>query len=176
MKKSINRKIFLAILVTMLPAILLADGQTNSPNERQIAVGADAGGFQLTISTANKIFQLGEPIHLAISLKNVSSNSLDLYMTQQSILLKITNPDGKAAAETEFGTSMLHPNHFIQRFGESLSPGQSLELGADLTAWFWMTNTGEYSITVSQKLSKEKSVSAGPLKIQIKQRPSSDKK
>lgn len=149
-----------------MPCILLL-GEPSSNEKINSATGSEVEGLKLTISTTNKVFQLGQPIHLSISLQNVTTNNLVVPTTGQIMSVEVIGPDGKAVQETAFGTKMLHPTIFVSHFSESLSPDQNLRMGAGLTAWFCITNSGEYTVTVLREIAKTKHISAGPLKIRI---------
>lgn len=134
---------------------------------KQVASGEVVGGFRLTISTTNDTFLADRSVDLTVSLQNVSTNSTMISIGSRDVLFKIVGPDGSLVQTTAFGEKMLYPKVFLQHHGETLPPGGKFDRIISLNTCFEMKEAGEYSVTVSQNVSKGKSMSAGPLKILI---------
>jgi len=159
--------LLMACGITVTFCELSADEPAVSKDNINRVVGREVEGFRLAISTTNNVFQLGQPIHLSISIQNVTTNRSVLPITERNLSFEAIGPEGRSVPETELGAKILHPTIFRSFSGELVLPGRSLVSDTDLTTLFFMTNAGEYSFTMLHKLANGKSLSAGPLKIRI---------
>lgn len=123
------------------------------------------GGFRLTIATTNEYFTKGQPIVLKISVENISTNDAMFSVGLRPFRITITGPDGNQVPETEIGKQYLEPMGGSS-FGLGLKPGESYRSEWLLSAYFAMTNSGEYYVTVLHNSNHENWL-AGPLKIVI---------
>ena len=137
-------------------------------NKAQKVIGPEADGFQLTISTTNDVFQIGQEIDLGVEIKNVSTNTRAIKLQDglMNYTFHILGPNGTQAVPTELGKWVLHPVACYHQSEENLGPGQSFGPPIPLNQMFVMTNAGEYTIQVWRD-TYHKAVSAGPLKIRL---------
>ena len=165
-----NYEATLKILFSLLTACnLLAGENTNEQGQLQVVLGPNTSGFQLKLTTTNKIFALGQPVEMTVSLKNISTNRTivnvgDGYMNYS---FKIIGPDGKMVQPTIYGKRLLHPTALYHQSIENLAPNESITAPIHLNALFAMTNLGQYVISASRESEGLKRASAGPLKIWI---------
>ena len=171
MKKTIFTYSLWVALITLLfevDSVLVYAGDGTVTNKSQKVIGPEADGFQLTISTTNDVFQIGQEIDLGVEIKNVSTNTRAIK--EQDGLINYTfhifGPNGIEAVPTEWGKWTLYPVARYHQSFKNLAPGQTWGPPIPLNQVFVMTNAGEYTIQVWRD-TYDKAVSAGPLKIRL---------
>jgi hypothetical protein len=137
--------------------------------------GPEVEGYRLTISTSNTTYAAGQFVPLAISVENLSTNAS--VIRERSgywcYSFQVTGPGGSPAAITGYGTNALHPMGGGRNSPVQVPAGKSYTAHAALNLLFNLTNTGEYTVTVSRQVPKRKGpyqevwVRSGPLKIVI---------
>ena len=138
------------------------------------ASGAEVEGYRLTISTSNSTYVAGQLVPLAVSVQNLSTNdgSISVGSGYWHYAFEVTEPGGLPASMTGFGTNAFFPNG-IRITSVQVPAGKSFNVYVPLQLLFNMTNTGEYTVTVSRQVPKREGpyrevwLHSGPLKIVI---------
>jgi hypothetical protein len=171
--------LIIGVVTTLTSSLLTAGYQDGTKNELNAAVGPETEGYQLAISTTNKLLISGTPVVLNVSLKNVSTNTLPVSVTSSWFNLyhlDVIGPDGKNASLTDWGkrTGVNTLKGETSRSIKQLAPGSQLDMPFVLSELFEMKSPGDYQITFKQKPWKQRlhpevalEVVSGPLSIRL---------
>jgi hypothetical protein len=119
------------------------------------AEGSVCEGFQLSARVEPATVRLGEPIVLALSLKNTTRVNLYLASSgpEKDFLVDAKREDGQAVPLSEYGRKLLLNRGVIfARFGVKAGPGQVLKYSLELNRIYDMSAGGTYLITVKRDI------------------------
>jgi hypothetical protein len=146
------------LFLTLVPRTTQAIGQPDQSMSQPPKIQKDGGrkvkGFILFLRADKNEYAIGEPILLEGMLQNVGEStaqeSSDSY--GQTYKLSVTRPDGTAAPLTAWAEKA--EKNIARRgdiHGGDMSPGDKISFSLPgVTAWFDMTQAGEYQLRVSR--------------------------
>jgi hypothetical protein len=171
-------KTLLTLFVLQIMFSIVAPATGDASSRPQQPTQSSAPLFSLAISLDNNTVKSGSFVDLRVLKKNVSREDLGAYRivgsAEDSYEIEVTDASGHPAAETSYGrklhgkepNSHFHVHH--SRMWIDLKPGDTLEESVYLSDIYDFTQTGKYTVQVSQTIFASQADAKANLKTTIK--------
>ena len=132
--------------------------QTNAKahaKAEEVEEGGEAAGFKLSIKPEKKKYEIGDPVSLNVTFKDVSRENVKIidYGIDLTYALEVIRPDGTLAPLTEKGKHARKMSHRYGSWGGgSRNPGDKQDILMAASAYFDMSQIGKYSLQVSREV------------------------
>jgi hypothetical protein len=121
-------------------------------------------GFQMSLCFSNDIHLLGQPMLVNVNIKNVSTNTLPIRVTDglTDYKIEIIHSNGEPVKVTSMGERYLYSTSIYHRSLAFVEPKQTMSFYFDLNVVFDFTRTGKYSVLVSRRIYDQGLLIVGP--------------
>jgi hypothetical protein len=138
--------------------VMIVESKTQSEKELQ--------GQAISIKTKKAVFVPGEPIILTISLKNVSTNDIEIVgPILAGYDIEVLGPTGEKVPLTLYGKMRFENSRLGSRAVNMLKPGTDFSLEVNLSRLFDMTLRGKYIVSAQSVVGRAQGDTRVVLKV-----------
>jgi hypothetical protein len=161
-------KMRLLLLITSL-TIALKVTATPSDDDTNAVVGVsvETNGIRLTAYATNSIFVSGSPIMIETTVKNISTNNIEIVTSAIGTLHRhIVRVSQQGREINMIERDKLGDSPVNLKASGSIPPGYKFAEPLPISKYFNMTNFGDYEITISRYMGAG-TITTPPLKITV---------